>query len=382
MSDNMEYLALENHLKDTAEVEKSRPLLLMKSVPFELGELKVLDTYISRINSENPNTRTVIFSKEEYEELIGVENIDWRTLAKHTRGLLGKIVELEMKPRQYMQFVLFTKAYYHLDEQGLAAVELTCSEEAQRLFFGIQEIGYLKYQLANVLSLTSKYSYLLYLYLKDNVFRECWKVSVEELRDKKLDLKNNECYKQFKYFKRDVLDKAIKEINEKTDISYEWKPIKRGRTVTHIEFKYIKPDENELVGQLSFEELPEPQPKVPKIVEESENMPEIVDDEELRLKRFDGDEELSILSEAVKDEFSVEDITHIREILRRIPDIQPDKNLGTGHWAMVWGRAAYLREQYAKLNATSKKKLINGGKGINDRCAYFKQMLEKAAKGE
>jgi len=379
MSDNTEYLALENHLKDTAEVEKSRPLLLMKSVPFELGELKVLDTYISRINSENPNIRTVIFSKEEYEELIGVKSIDWRTLAKHTRGLLGKIVELEMKPREYMQFVLFTKAHYHLDEQGLAAVELTCSEEAQRLFFGIKEIGYLKYQLANVLSLTSKYSYLLYLYLKDNVFRECWKVSVEELRDKKLDLKNNECYKQFKYFKRDVLEKALKEINEKTDIRYEWKPIKRGRTVTHIEFKYIKPDENELVGQLSFEELPEPQPK---IVEESENMPEIVDDEELRLKRFDGDEELSILSEAVKDEFSVEDITHIREILRRIPDIQPDKNLGTGHWAMVWGRAAYLREQYAKLNAASKKKLIHGGKGINDRCAYFKQMLEKAAKGE
>ena len=382
MSDNTEYLALENHLKDTAEVAKSRPLLLMKSVPFELGELKVLDTYISRINSENPNIRTVIFSKDEYEELIGVKNIDWRTLAKHTRGLLGKIVELEMKPREYMQFVLFTKAHYHLDEQGLAAVELTCSEEAQRLFFGIKEIGYLKYQLANVLSLTSKYSYLLYLYLKDNVFRECWKVSVEELRDKKLDLKNNEYYKQFKYFKRDILGKALKEVNEKTDISYEWKPIKRGRTVTHIEFQYIKPDENELVGQLSFEELPEQQPKVPKIVEESEDMPEIVDDEELRLKRFDGDEELSILSEAVKDEFSIEDITHIREILRRIPDIQPDKNLGTGHWAMVWGRAAYLREQYAKLNATSKKKLMNGGKGINDRCAYFKQMLEKAAKGE
>ena len=121
---------------------------------------------------------------------------------------------------------------------------------------------------------------------------------------------------------------------------------------------------------------------MPKIVEESEDMPEIVDDEELRLKHFDGDEELSILSEAVKDEFSIEDITHIREILRRIPDIQPDKNLGTGHWAMVWGRAAYLREQYAKLNAASKKKLMNGGKGINDRCAYFKQMLEKAAKGE
>ena len=381
MSENTEYLALESRLKDSYEVEKSRPLLLMKSVPFELGELKVLDTYISRINSENPNIRTVVFSKEEYEELIGVENIDWRTLKKHTRGMLGKVVELEMKPREYMQFVLFTKAHYRTDEFGKATIELSCSEQAQSLFFGIKDIGYLHYQLANVLSLTSKHSYLLYLYLKDNVFRERWSVSVEELRDKFLDMKKNEYYKQFKYFKRDILEKALKEINEKTDISYEWKPIKRGRTVTHIEFKYIKPDENELVGQLSFEELPPPS-QAARIFERSEKHAELPDDEELRLQHFDGDEELSILSEAVKDEFSIEDITHIREILRRIPDIPPDRNLPAGRLANIYGRAAYLREQYAKLNAASKKKLIHGGKGINDRCAYFKQMLEKAAKGE
>ena len=51
-------------------VQKSDPLVLMRSVPFSLGELKILDTYISRINAADNSRRTVVFTKEEYESLI------------------------------------------------------------------------------------------------------------------------------------------------------------------------------------------------------------------------------------------------------------------------------------------------------------------------
>ena len=54
-------------------VQKSDPLVLMRSVPFTLGELKILDTYISRINAADDTRRTVIFTKEEYEELSNVQ---------------------------------------------------------------------------------------------------------------------------------------------------------------------------------------------------------------------------------------------------------------------------------------------------------------------
>ena len=65
-------------------VQKSDPLVLMRSVPFTLGELKILDTYISRINAADDTRRTVIFTKEEYEELMGLTCVDYRTLKKHT----------------------------------------------------------------------------------------------------------------------------------------------------------------------------------------------------------------------------------------------------------------------------------------------------------
>ena len=53
-------------------VQKSDPLMLMRTVPFSLGELKVLDTYISRINAADDSHTTVIFTKEEYENLMGI----------------------------------------------------------------------------------------------------------------------------------------------------------------------------------------------------------------------------------------------------------------------------------------------------------------------
>ena len=67
-------------------VQKSDPLLLMRSVPFSLGELKVLDTYISRINAADDSRTTVIFTKEEYEGLMGLTCVDYRTLKNNTKS--------------------------------------------------------------------------------------------------------------------------------------------------------------------------------------------------------------------------------------------------------------------------------------------------------
>ena len=151
-------------------VQKSDPLVLMRSVPFSLGELKLLDTYISRINAADDTRRTVIFTKEEYEALMGLTCVDYRTLKKHTGGMLGKVVTLEMPNKEYVQFVLFEGARYRKDEYGKPIIELTCSTLAKDLFFCIGKYHYFKYALENVISLTRKASYLLYVYIRANDF--------------------------------------------------------------------------------------------------------------------------------------------------------------------------------------------------------------------
>lgn len=229
---------VEGNLDPKHLVEKSDPLVLMRSVPFSLGELKILDTYISRINASDDTRRTVIFTKEEYEELMGLNCADPRALEKHTDGLLGKIVTLQMPNKDFLKFVLFSRAYYHKDEYGKPIIELTCTEEAKELFFCINKYHYFCYALENIIKLTRKASYLLYLYIRYNRYRKEWEIDLNEFRDIVLDCKGKKTYQEFKEFKKSVLDPAVKEVNQKTDCHFEYLVIKRGRKVAKIKFIY------------------------------------------------------------------------------------------------------------------------------------------------
>lgn len=219
-------------------VQKSDPLVLMHSVPFSLGELKILDTYISRINANDESRRTVIFTKSEYEQLMGLTEANAKSLSKHTDNLLGKVVTLQMPNKSFLKFVLFTKAFYHKDEYGVPVIELTCSPEAKDLFFCIGKYHYFKYALENVINLTRKASYLLYLHILTNRYRGEWIISLDELRDNVLDCKEQASYKAFKEFKRAVLEPAVKEVNKKTDCHFEYEALKRGTRVAKIKFIY------------------------------------------------------------------------------------------------------------------------------------------------
>lgn len=46
-------------------------------------------------------------------------------------------------------------------------------------------------------------------------------------------------YEEYRFFRRDVLEPAIKQINAKTDISVSWEPQKIGKKVNSITFTYI-----------------------------------------------------------------------------------------------------------------------------------------------
>lgn len=340
-------------------VQKSDPLVLMRSVPFSLGELKVLDTYISRINAADDSRTTVIFTKEEYEELMGISKINAEVLKKHAEGLLGKIVTLEMPDKSFLKFVLFTAAYYHLDDCGVPIIELSCSPQAKDLFFCIGKYHYFKYALENVINLTHKASYLLYIYVLHNRYRGEWELSLDELRDSVLDCKGQESYRAFKEFKRAVLDPATKEINKKTDCHFAYEPIKRGRRVVKIKFIYQSQDQ--LEGQTSFFDEPL---DVPLLSDQSE-------DEEEKWIKFYGSERLAILAEGCNYEFGKEDMEQIAAVLVRI-NIPKDRMTDD----LTYGRQFYLREKYAALNAEAAKKERRGQKPITDRFKYFLGMLE------
>ena len=325
-------------------VQKSDPLVLMRSVPFSLGELKVLDTYISRINAADDSRTTVIFTKAEYEELMGISKINAEVLKKHAEGLLGKIVTLEMPDKSFLKFVLFTAAYYHLDDCGVPVIELSCSPQAKDLFFCIGKYHYFKYALENVIQLTHKSSYLLYIYVLHNCYRGEWELSLDELRNTVMDCKGQASYQAFKEFKRAVLDPAVKEINAKTDCHFEYAAIKRGRMVAKIKFTYLSKDPVD--GHLLHDEPTD----VLQLPDQCE------DKSEQRSKSsMDTTDTISQLWEICNYEFTREEIQSAYSFAKTFISDKAMK--------------IYFEQTYLKLLETEKKKKIN------NRFRYLYQII-------
>lgn len=337
-------------------VEKSDPLVLMRSVPFSLGELKILDTYISRINAADDTRRTVIFTKEEYEELMGLSCANPRALQKHIKALLSRVPELYMPDDGYISFVLFEKAYYHKDEYGKPIIELTCTETSKNLFFCIGKYHYFKYALENVIHLTRKVSYLLYLHILTNRYRGEWEVTLDELRDEVLNCKGQESYQEYKIFKNRVLDPAVKEVNEKTDCHFSYEPIRRSRKVAKIKFIYHP--KAQIDGQFTFDEPP--------------TAPLLAGQDEDKEEYTPVNDRLEFLSEACKNEFTPAQMEQLLEIIISIPTwkLPPDNAAGG---SLELRRYHYLAERYAAMNRYAPNK---------NRFNYLVKMLKDDTKAD
>ena len=216
-------------------VQKSVPLFSLWRSDMTLAEFKILDTYLSRINSHEPDKRSVVFTKGELEQLLGVKRINKPDLAARLKGL-GRFVDLEDKnTKKVHQVALFEEAYGEMDENGQWTVRITCTAKAMKYVFNVEKLGYLRYKLRCITSISSRYTYVLFLYLEANRFRKTWEVDLDELRQV-LNCDTEPTYAEFKRFNDLILKKCQKELQEKSECRVTYEPVKTGRRVTAVRF--------------------------------------------------------------------------------------------------------------------------------------------------
>ena len=222
-------------LKDNNIVEMSKALVWAKFKDYSLGQLKVLDTYLSRINARDPDSDFVSSTKQEYAKLMGLkDDIKASQLKPHLRKLLANVVEFKLPgDTGYQLRPIFFRADCKIDpESGLSVISLQCHPDLKQMFFNLAEDGYVRYQLKNIISMKSQYSIRLYSILKDRPFG--WTVSVDELRS--LLGATNATYSDFRRFRSMILAKAVDEVSRITDLTVTYDLIKTGRTVTSVKF--------------------------------------------------------------------------------------------------------------------------------------------------
>ena len=126
-------------------------------------------------------------------------------------------------------FSWFAKISYH---DGEGKVLLKIDSELKDLLTEVKQR--ICYDIGNTLNCVSKYSKRLYYYLK--LYEDTgWRIdTVENLHSK---LKCPDSYmKSFGKFKEKVLNVALQEINNITDIQFDYEEIKEGRRVVRLKF--------------------------------------------------------------------------------------------------------------------------------------------------
>lgn len=242
-------------------VQKSVPLFSLWRSDMSLAEFKILDTYLSRINSHEPEKRTVVFTKGELEQLLGVTKINKADLTTRLNGL-GRFVEVEQSDKKLHKVALFEEAYGEIDENGLWTIQLTCTSKAMKYIFNVEKMGYLRYKLRCITSLTSRYTYVLFIYLEHNRWRKSWEIDLDELRQI-LNCDQDELYKEFKRFNERILKRCQKELHEKTECRFDYESVKTGRRVTGVRFTLetlADTIEPVLPGQMSIDDYEDEDP--------------------------------------------------------------------------------------------------------------------------
>ena len=104
---------------ETAYIQKARPLQSLSATDLTLPEFKILDAYLARINSHDPEKRTVKIEKGELERILGISRILKDDLTKRLRHLFQVIeVKDENKCHGFKIISLFEKAEAEQDEEG------------------------------------------------------------------------------------------------------------------------------------------------------------------------------------------------------------------------------------------------------------------------
>lgn len=327
---------------DELLVQKSRPLYALWKSDLTLQEFKILDTYLARIDSHNPEKRVVVFEKGELEGLLGVSRINLPQLKERLKHLMGNVVEVgnPKQPKSMHLITLFDEAVAVQDETtGLWEVRLECTQKAMKYCFNIDKIGYLRYKLRGIVALQSRYSYVLFLYLESNRRYKTWTVPLDELKAV-LKCDTEETYKEFKFFNQKILQRCSKEIFEKTDQRFTYEPIKKGRKVVAIKFTL------ETISDILPEEAGE--------LEGQQQLPWF--DEDI-------DDPLTFLNSACDNEFSREQMEVLLAAIAA-KDLPPHPD------GLEFARYHYLQQQYALLNVRAA-----AGK-ITHRFEYLLKMIQ------
>ena len=226
-------------------VVKANQLIQKSRYEMSLAEQRAIAYICSMIKPVEPSPATYNapyqlkyeFDIREYAKICGL-NLD-STVYDDTRAVLKrlmlKIVELQLPNGDDVMIAWITTAWMN---KRSGKVKIQINEYLAPYLFDLQE-NFTAYALLNVLAMKSQYSIRIYEIVKSHAFKKMVTYELDKLK-RILMVDGVKSYVRFPDFRRYVLEPAMTEINEYTDLKVSYEPITKGRKVIKIKFHINK----------------------------------------------------------------------------------------------------------------------------------------------
>ncbi|MEW9576387.1 replication initiation protein [Bacillus toyonensis] len=232
-------------IKENNIVSKSNTLIEANS-RLNLVEQKMLLCLASNIEPNDRDFKTYTFPIKQFHDLLGLNgSTKYTELSKITKELLSKVIEIRAG-EELIQVSWLSSAIYNRNK---GTIDMRFDPLLKPFLLELSS-KFTSYRLANVVKLKSTYAIRIYELLKQ----------YEDLRERTISLENLRyyldamgVYPNYANFKQRVLKPSQKELNQKTDISFEFEEIKLGRKVQKIRF-IIRAQKKKDTDLVHFEE--------------------------------------------------------------------------------------------------------------------------------
>jgi plasmid replication initiation protein len=202
---------------------------------YEYTELQ-LDLFFFLVSKlrKDQKSDTYELNIKELSTLTG-KKYDLAYLRKATEDMGSRMFEVET-PERHVQLWMFRSVEYL---KGLGIIEVSLSDKIIPYLFQLQS-NFTSYGLASALRLTSKYAKRIYPICSQ--WKDLGETKKHDIQDFKrmlglLDDKGLDKMPRTSDFRKSVLDIAVKQINEHTELHISYELEKRGKTFKNITFK-------------------------------------------------------------------------------------------------------------------------------------------------
>lgn len=216
-------------------VVKANDLITKSRYSLSFQQQKILLYFISRIKPTDEERTVYELSIKEFSKVCGYDEYNgyyYQSIKADIKKLCDASSWIETEPGKEELFRWIDRAEIN---RNSGTIKISFHYTVSQYLFALSE-QYTQYSLYNALCLSHKYSIRLYEYLYSMRYKGQFMVSIDELK-KRIDA---ERYTKISHFKDRVLEPAIEEIDNMTDLEVEYDYIRTGRQITHIIFKYYE----------------------------------------------------------------------------------------------------------------------------------------------